>query len=309
MSWKKWVGLGSGALVTSVAALAIAGGVVFAQATPDTPNSNTSQDGRTAFGLRGHGPEMGMRGHGPATLGERGEVVAEALGMSMEELQAARDEGMTLSELLDQQELSEEEFQANLKAAVISRIEAAVENGDLTRERADAMIERLENMPADVWGDRRGGPHGRPDGLLDVHGPEIVAEILDMSVDDLQAAHEEGATLEEIIAEQGLTVAEFKSRVVEIVTARINEAVEAGDLTQERADTLLEKLSEWAATDELLAPGPRGDRDGFRGRRGGHDHDPRDGGRSFRPQAPQGEDGAENSVAPLQPATPAASTL
>ena len=66
-------------------------------------------------------------------------LLAEALGMSVEELEAARAEGQTLSELLEAQGLDATTVRDRLLEAHEAALEQAVADGVLTQEEADEM--------------------------------------------------------------------------------------------------------------------------------------------------------------------------
>ena len=69
------------------------------------------------------------------------EFVAEALGISVDELEAAIAEGQTLSDLLDAQGMDSAAYRENLAAAQQAAIAQAVEDGAITQEQADQLQE------------------------------------------------------------------------------------------------------------------------------------------------------------------------
>lgn len=119
-----------------------------------------------------------------------------------------------------------------------------------------------DNNPPLPFGERGpGSPHGGRG--LDGAALEVVADVLDMSTDDLSAALEEGQTLQDLADEAGVDVQEIKDALEalreERMRERIAQAVEDGTMTQEKADWLLEGL------DKGFLDGP-----GFGFGRGGH---------------------------------------
>ena len=93
---------------------------------------------------------------------EKDEVMAGALGISVAELEAAREEGTSLRELIDELGLDPATVRENLAAARDEMIEQAVEENILTREQADQI---LSGEGPGLGGFRgfRGGPgSGRP---------------------------------------------------------------------------------------------------------------------------------------------------
>ena len=72
---------------------------------------------------------------------DRKALVAEALGISEADLEAAATEGQSLSDLRDAQGLDPAEYRENLAAARESAIARAVEDGVITQEQADQLRE------------------------------------------------------------------------------------------------------------------------------------------------------------------------
>lgn len=85
-----------------------------------------------------------------ATL-EKDEVLAQALGITAEELQAAREEGQTIRDLAAELGLDPATVRENLKAAHEAALQQAVADGIITQEQA----ELLQNRP--VFGFRGPG--------------------------------------------------------------------------------------------------------------------------------------------------------
>lgn len=102
------------------------------------------------------------------------------------------------------------------------------------------------------------------------HGKKaIVAEVLDITPEELAEQREGGATLADIAGDQ---VDEVVDALVANAEERIAAKVDAGRITQEQADARLEQLEERIT--ERIETGERGDRegrrDGRRGNRGGN---------------------------------------
>lgn len=95
---------------------------------------------------------------------DRDALMAEALGMTVEELQAALDAGTSLPDLLAEQGLDAATFHENMTAANEAALAQAVEDGVITQEQADEMLSRPQNgrgrggmMPGGEGGRGRGG--------------------------------------------------------------------------------------------------------------------------------------------------------
>ena len=128
--------------------------------------------------------------------GDEGAALAEALGVTVEELEAA------------------------MRQVMLDRIDAAVEAGRLTEERAETLREAIESgeEPGRGFRSHHGFGHG-----FGWHGDE----------------GDEGAAFAEAL---GVTVEELETAMRQVALDRIDAAVEAGKLTEERAEMLREAI-------------------------------------------------------------------
>jgi hypothetical protein len=106
---------------------------------------------------------------------DRNTLLAKALGMTVEDLQAAQAEGKSLSTLMAEKGLDAATVRENLQAAYEAAIAQAVEEGAITQEQADAIKDSTgwglgpmgrwgcdrEGMPAPEGWQGRGGFHGQ----------------------------------------------------------------------------------------------------------------------------------------------------
>ena len=128
--------------------------------------------------------------------GDEGAALAEALGVTVEELEAA------------------------MRQVMLDRIDAAVDAGRLSEERAEALREAIESGEEPGRGFR--GHHGFGHGF-GWHGDE----------------GDEGAAFAEAL---GVTVEELEAAMRQVALDKIDAAVEAGKLTEERAEALREAI-------------------------------------------------------------------
>ena len=91
------------------------------------------------------------------TREEKKEMAASILGMTVADLEAAKEAGQSKSELVEAAGLTMEEFKAAMQTAMIAEVNQAVFDGEITQEQADALIDRIENG-------RDGGRRGRGPG-------------------------------------------------------------------------------------------------------------------------------------------------
>ncbi len=161
----------------------------------------------------------GGRGAGDSVLAP---YIADALGVTVEEYQAAIEDG-TLRDLLEAQGIdSHEEMRAIMQEAY----EAAVADGVISEELQD----RIENREGNRAERRSGGPFG---GDL----APYYADVLGFSYEDYQAAVEDGS-IREFIEGLGLTRADFHAATADAAEAALTDGV----ITQEQYDAILERL-------------------------------------------------------------------
>ena len=82
-------------------------------------------------------------------------AIAGALGITVEELEAAKEDGTTIEELAETQGVAIEDVEAAAKAEAIAQVNQAVTDGEITQEQADRLIERINN-----WDFSASGGHG-----------------------------------------------------------------------------------------------------------------------------------------------------
>jgi hypothetical protein len=172
------------------------------------------------------------------------------------------------------------------RTAAGAAIDAAVEAGDLTEDRAADIRERIENADGDgcgligaAWG--RGFAHGMgagtARGLLGGDIFEAAADALGIEGAELIGQFRDAGSLENLAGTHGVAYDDVKAAVLAAVQADLDAAVAEG-LDQERADQAIERLTAW-----LDDGGQAGE---FRfGGPGGH-HGPWGG--------PRGDDGTES---------------
>lgn len=143
------------------------------------------------------------------------------------------------------------------------RLESLIEDGVITQEQADNLVETREAIRAE----REARQEEKLQGIADVIG---------VTTDDLRQAREDGTSLADLA---GDNVDDLVDYLTEQSTERINQAVADGKITQEQADEKLDGLEERIA-DRVENGGGFGKGHGRRsghGQRGGHGHGPRGG--------------------------------
>ena len=251
-NWKK-------ALVSGAVAFTVTAGALMAVATlpqvasaqdSGTPAPTAPADkGRENFGRGGmRGPE-GMKGPG----GPQDEALAEQLGITVEALEAAHEaahssEGDPRESFAQELGITVDELDAAMQAVRESQFQEALESGQVTQEQYD-LIQAREALKTYV--DRE----------------TLTAQVLGITVEELQAYRDAGTRMDEIFTELGVDAETFRTNMEAAMDAALQTAVDDGVISADQATQIQE------------GPGPGA---GGPGGRGG-DHGP---GRGVRPGAP-----------------------
>jgi polyhydroxyalkanoate synthesis regulator phasin len=256
----KWVYLivgGVGALTLAAAGLFVFTGAASAAGTAVGSGVATSSAGHPARGFVVDGLDWGLPGDGGSRFDGYEEALAEALGIDVEELQAA------------------------YQAVRETLIQQAVDEGMLTQEQADALLSG-ERPEAPAEGERpeglRGGIGFHAEGA-DVNA--LLADELGITVEELQAAQQEAhaAVIAQAVEDGTLTQEEadlmqarsaVQNYVADAMAAAYEDAVQQaltdGAITQAQADLLLENAAQGMGGLGGFFPGPNG----FHGHPGMH---------------------------------------
>jgi hypothetical protein len=246
---KKWLA----ALAVPVAGVGVAG----AQTADETPADKGPTDTDTDSTVEGE--RAGRRGH------RAGAAIAEALGLEGSELRELVQGGQTIAEVAADQGVDIDSVIADMVAEAETR---AAENGKEDFDPA-ALTERLTAV---VNGEAELGRRGHRGGPRGGAASEAVQELLGLDGDAIKAAIQEGSTLADVAADQGVSTEDLVSTIVDDIEERM--AASDRDLPE---DFDIEALTE-RVTDRVNGEGPerpeRGERpEGRRGPGGAPDAD------------------------------------
>jgi len=202
------------------------------------------------FGHRG-GPRM--PGRGPAG----NELLAEELGISLEELQEANERAQqaALDKALEERLITQEQYdrmvlrgfdrfggrggsRIDFEALLAAELGISVETLQAARERANQAA--IEQAIADgkLTEEQAAMMRARA-ALRDYINPEaLLAQALNMTVEQLQAARYAGKSISEILKDQGLTAVEVRDARQAAYQAAIQQAVDDGVITPEQAEQI-----------------------------------------------------------------------
>jgi hypothetical protein len=130
-----------------------------------------------------------------------------------------------------------------LKQALKNRVDAAVQDGRLTKEQGQALKERIDANEVPFLGPGLGGRehHGHHFFHSKLEG---AADYLGMTEAQLQAALESGKTLAQVAREKNKSVDGLVDALVKNAEQKLDDAVEAGRLTEAEKNEMLQGLRE-----------------------------------------------------------------
>ncbi len=220
----------AGIFVSLVALLAFAGATIsFAQSEDDPEETIPAPEENEELLPFGPGPR-GFRGHhGGRALGnaivdpdEMKATIAEALGISVEDLETAHEEGQTLRDLAEEQEVDLDDVHAAVLDLLTESVEQAVDNELITQEEGDWILARAALKR---YIDRR----------------ELMAGALGITVDELEAARQDGVTIAELAEAEGLDLDEVQANLEAGYEEAIGQAVADGVISQAQADEFMSR--------------------------------------------------------------------
>jgi hypothetical protein len=102
-------------------------------------------------------------------------ALSEQLGLTPEELTAEINSGKTLAQVAEEKDVSTQDLAAAMKSAMEAGLQQAVDNGNMTQEQAELMLQNMEgryewmitNMGAGLTGPRGGRMGPGPGGCHD----------------------------------------------------------------------------------------------------------------------------------------------
>ncbi len=147
--------------------------------------------------------------------------------------------GTFLAKVADKLGVSEDELNAAIEEAGIETVDEALADGRITEDQADRLRERVDDggfpFPPRHFGERH--MKGR-------HIVDAAVEVLDISREDLIEQLKDENSLADVAEAQGMSVEEFEEALLAEVRAQLDALVSEGDLTQDRADAVFQKIEE-----------------------------------------------------------------
>ncbi len=240
--------------VALAAAVLATAGFVYA-ATEDPPETETTEDADifTPRGFMGRRDSrmFGLAGGGDGIMGDyMFPSIAEAFGLNEDQVEAFEKVRDTMQGIRDG--FSFDEIQAKMKGAFTSAAGKALDDGAITRDQYDQMLQNMEQRGERDFGplDRRGMRPGfgfdefplRGGGIIQEYMDSAMAQALNLSIEELQSMKDDGLNMNDYAVEHGMTVEELQNMMKEIHTSALNAAFDDGAITEDQYQMMLERL-------------------------------------------------------------------
>jgi len=176
-------------------------------------------------------------------LRQADKVLADALGMSVKDLNTAIKGGKTIAQLAQEKGVSLDSLVTAVTSKRAQALQKAVQDGKLTQDQADKALSTLKTGVTQWFNTGK-----RPDILQDKkqvrQTVDDVAKQLGMTADELKAALKSGKTLAQLAQEKGVSLDSLVTTLDAQRTAKIQQDVQSGKITQDQANQMLEKLKQ-----------------------------------------------------------------
>jgi hypothetical protein len=154
-----------------------------------------------------------------------------------------------------------------LKQALKNRVDAAVGAGRITKEEGEALKERIDSGELPFF---FGGPGFRHGHFAHFGDLEVAADYLELGEVELRTQLKSGKSLAQIARDRDKSVDGLVDAIVDAAKEKLDDAVEAGRLSDERRDAIVEDLPDRVRDLVNRTPRDRSEfRFEFRGPRGG----------------------------------------
>lgn len=206
--------------------------------TPGEPPEGIERDGRHFRGERA-GPKLHL---------ELVRATVQETGMSEAAVIDTLQAGQTVAEVAEANGSSGDAVVAVVVTKAQERLDEMVENGRITQERADRLIEIVEERATDLANDPEFGTHinnqlERQARRTLVHA---TADETSLSFREIIERVRNGETIEEIAISGGSSAEAVVNQAAALVEERMGHAVDAERITQAELDAWLAELRETA---------------------------------------------------------------
>jgi polyhydroxyalkanoate synthesis regulator phasin len=179
----------------------------------------------------------GRRGARGELLRSLVEIVTQETGLTASEIVQTVRDGSTLAEAITASGGDVQSVTNQAVTVLTDAINQAVADGKITQERADQMI---TNLPETISNALNGELRQEAGERMVLRGVmRLAAEETGLSAQEIAEQMRTGKSLATVLTENGVDVTAFITTAVTQADERLDQAVENGRITQERADEML----------------------------------------------------------------------
>lgn len=176
------------------------------------------------------------------------EILSDMTGVSVEDIRSARQDGGSLADIAEANDVTTDDYVGAIVDAATTAIDDAVADGKLSEARAatikDGLTDKVTAMVTSEAGSH-GQSHGWAVKLDGKPSPVVVlSELSGLSVEEIREQRVEGSSLADIGEANGVAKDDYVDELVTRGTAAIDAAVEAGRLSEDRAQTMKDGLAD-----------------------------------------------------------------
>jgi len=183
-------------------------------------------------------------------MGELVQIVTDTTGLNAQEIREAVQDGATIADVIVANGGDVEAVVNQLMTTIGERLGEAVNNGQITQERADDLLQNARSRITDFLTgerplpqrDKRDGRNRNRPAIEDRIGGELLRTVMEttgLELPKIQEAVQNGSTLADLIIANGSTVDAVVAEILSFVQEQADAALESGRATQEQVDQLL----------------------------------------------------------------------
>lgn len=176
------------------------------------------------------------------------EAAADYLDMSEDDLVAELRGGNSLADIAEDEDESVSGLIDALVQAVEDELDEAVDDGKISDDQRDAIVDKLDEWITALVHHEFGGEHhrrGRARAMVRGVLLEAAADYLDLSEDEVVNRLRDGDSLADIADDEDESVQGLVNALVDAAEEALDDAVDDGRISDAQRDEIVDHLAEW----------------------------------------------------------------
>ncbi|WP_029422104.1 LysM peptidoglycan-binding domain-containing protein [Alicyclobacillus macrosporangiidus] len=168
--------------------------------------------------------------------------VANILGIDQTTLKSDLQSGQTLAQIANSKGISEQTLISDLESALKQKLDQAVQNGKLTSQQEQQMLQKFESNAQKFVESKFAAPLPKgPGGFGDLNQ---IAQILGVDKQTLLQDLKNGQSIAQVAESKGISVDSLVSQLVSNAKSKLDQAVQRGKLTAGKEQQILDNLQQ-----------------------------------------------------------------